>query len=148
MLLDTSLGLIPKPAGQLCAGIRPAARRAHAGIIVEINRTSTLVIQGGRLKHGGMLADVWAATLEGEATQWSCLFDCSDDELSKKKKKKKKKKGGSSDDGPAPRKGHVAFPAPGPDGTKLVRCQQCYKSLPDTTCKPTCCELVELKLDT
>ena len=100
-----------------CTGAAPSARRAHAGVILEVGGESTLAIHGGRDKPGDLLGDVWATSLEANEVDWRCLFDPEALEavgLNKKKKHKAK-------EAPLPRKGHVAISLPDKKKPLMVR---------------------------
>lgn len=100
----------------------PEARRAHAGVILDVDGASTLVVHGGRNKEGDLLADVWATSLDADEAEWRCLSGCeppadssTDASLGRKHKKKIK------NDAPSERKGHVAVAIPDDVHPKMVR---------------------------
>lgn len=112
----------------------PAPRRAHAGILVDMNSSSTLIIHGGKQPGGLLLSDVWAVPLDSEEAQWELRYSPKDPDeeeeeegeeedegLSKKKHKKRKKKKRKGHVGPLARKGHLAVAVPGTEGPKMVR---------------------------
>ena len=97
-----------------CTGAAPSARRAHAGVILEVGGESTLAIHGGRNKPGDLLGDVWATSLEADDVDWRCLYDPEEAEGLHKKKKHKAK------EAPLPRKGHVAISLPDKERPLMV----------------------------
>ena len=52
-----------KNQNNLYADVKPEARRAHVGVIFDVDDVPTLVIYGGRAKSGELLSDVWSTPL-------------------------------------------------------------------------------------
>ena len=103
---------------QHTAGLNtPSARRAHAGVILNLNGTSTLIIHGGKEQGGDLLSDLWSVALEPRSTSWKCDFCAGERALGEASNKRKKRKKRS---GPLARKGHAAFAIPDPDRPMMV----------------------------